>query len=120
MFFLLFFYSSLLTEKFKSDSRSDNAYKEQDETAGMSEIINKYLQDWVTGLKRDDVLSVSLLLHSMFVNDLGMPTRVSDGNTAGVLHVSDRIIREWRRHFFIMMGAFLIRYKEDTYERSVL
>ena len=98
--------SSLLTEEFEDDSNSDGVLQIEDEIEERADMTQTYIKEWVSSLKCDDVMSLSLLLHSLMANDLNVKSRTADELTGRVLNVSDRSVREWRSQFIKNDGCF--------------
>ena len=70
------------------------------------ELIHGHAKDWVNSLDRDDLMSLSLLLHYLIVNILGLQLTFAAKVIGDLVGKSERTVREWRGTFLCNDGSF--------------
>ena len=88
------------------DSQDDEEYTSPGETATEDELIHGHAKDWISSLDRDDVMSLSLVLHHLIVNILGLQLTFAAKVIGDLIGKSDRTVREWRGTFLCNDGSF--------------
>ena len=99
--------SALLDESGAYDSEEDDLYDPSlDDKCDMEAKIHYYAQEWIESLSKDDVVSLSIVLHSLLVFRLHFSLSDSAKLISELLGFSDRSIREWRSIFINNEGSF--------------
>ena len=81
------------------------------------DILEEFVQDWVTTLDRDDKKSLAMLLCFIFVNEFSF-TETRAAETAGkIINKNDKTIRRWRTDLIANNGTFSDS-KQGRYQRS--
>ena len=83
-------------------SRADSDAEDKD----VNKLIEEYAEDWVGGLDRDDLRSLSILLHYLLVCLLQMGITGASKLIADVSGKCERTVREWRATFVANRGTF--------------
>ena len=68
--------------------------------------MDEHIHNWGSTLSRDDLMSLSLLLHQMSVNEHGVLMTPASESIGKALNMSGRTIREWRASFLANDGCF--------------
>ena len=82
--------------------RADSGAEDKD----VNILIEEYAEDWVSGLDRDDLRSLSILLHYLLVCLLQMGITDASKLIAEVSVKCERTVREWRATFIANRGSF--------------
>ena len=83
----------------------------------MEANINQFVKEWVELLNRDDMMALSMFLHSFLVFRLQFSLCDSAKMICELLGYSDRTIREWRSIFINNEGSFPDS-EQGKYQRS--
>ena len=84
----------------------DEEYEPSIDTLSESELIYCHAKEWIDSLSRDDVMSLSLLLHHVIVKILGFQLTFAAKVIGDLINKSDRTVREWRATFLCNDGCF--------------
>ena len=84
----------------------DEEYEPCIEALSESELIHCHVKEWIDSLSRDDLMSLSLLLHHLIVNVLGFQLTFAAKVIGDLINKSDRTVREWRATFLCNDGCF--------------
>lgn len=110
--------SDLLDESGVYVSDDDESYDpDNDDKPDMEAVIHGFAQEWVESLNRDDVMALSMFLHSLLVFRLHLSLTDSAVMIGDLLGYSDRTVREWRSAFVNNNGSFPDS-DQGTYQRS--
>ena len=69
-------------------------------------LAQEFIQDWVSALSRDDLLSLSVTLDHVLVRMCGVKKTEAAGIIGKVIDKSERTVREWRSIFYENDGSF--------------
>lgn len=83
---------------------SDKLYSP--ESTFTTDSVREHVQSWISALDRDDLMSLSLLLHEVLVNEIGIQMTPASEVIGKVLNKSGRTVREWRAAFHDNDGCF--------------
>lgn len=72
----------------------------------VNELVEDYAKDWVNSLDRDDLRSLSILLHYLLVCLLQLGATDASRWIADVIGKCERTIRDWRASFIASKGSF--------------
>ena len=89
-----------------SHGDDDTPSSEDEETVDVEALIREHTEDWIENLHRDDLMSLSLVLHRLLVSDLKYPLTNAAVNIANIIERSERTVREWRTIFATNKGSF--------------
>jgi len=111
--------SDLLDESgvYVSDDDDESYDPDNDDKPDMEAVIHGFAQEWVESLNRDDVMALSMFLHSLLVFRLHLSLTDSAVMIGDLLGYSDRTVREWRSAFVNNNGSFPDS-DQGTYQRS--
>ena len=78
-----------------------------DETpVDVSDLVEEYTRDWIEGLDRDDLMSLSIALHHLLVTMLQLKKTDASKLIAELTGKGERTVREWRATFTTNNGSF--------------
>ena len=78
-----------------------------DETSvDISDLVEEYTRDWIDGLDRDDLMSLSIALHHLLVTMLQLKKIDASKLIAELTGKGERTVREWRATFTANNGSF--------------
>lgn len=77
-----------------------------DDEVDISELVEEYTRDWVDGLDRDDLMSLSIALYNLLVSKLQLKKTDASKFIAELIGKGERTIREWRATFTANKGSF--------------
>ena len=86
-----------------NNSSSDDADYDPNQSLITEEdtaIAKKYIEEWVSMLHRDDIMSLSLMLHHSFVNVCKMKKTTAAKEIGKLIGKSERTVREGRKSFY--------------------
>ena len=110
--------SGLLDESGVYVSDEDETYHPNDsDNLDMEAIIHGYAQEWVESLNRDNVMALSIFLHSFVVFRLHFSLTDCAVMIGELLGYSDRTVREWKSVFINNEGSFP-NSEQGNYQRS--
>ena len=69
-------------------------------------MSEEFIQEWVSVLSRDDLMSLSIVLNHLLVTELGFQLTEAAKTLSKVIEKSDRTVREWRGMFVANGGTF--------------
>ena len=76
------------------------------EVPDVNELIKDYAREWVNGLDRDDLRSLSVLMHYLLVCRLQIGATDASKCIVEVVGKCERTIRDWRATFIANQGSF--------------
>ena len=88
------------------ESENDNDFEPENEVLDDETMIHLHCNEWIDGLHRDDLMSLTIVLHYLLVNTLHFPMTSSSQLIAELIKKSDRTVREWRATFLANSGSF--------------
>ena len=102
-------HSERRNETENSDNSSDDAVFDPNDSLTAEEdvaIAAEHIEEWVSMLHRDDIMSLSLMLHHAFVNVCKMKKTKAAEEIGKLIGKSERTVREWRKSFYDNSGTF--------------
>ena len=69
-------------------------------------LAAQHVEEWVSVLSRDDLMSLSLTLHHVLVNIYGVTKRNAAEMIGNLIGKNERTVREWRKFFNDNGGSF--------------
>ena len=69
-------------------------------------LAAQHIEEWVSVLSRDDLMSLSLTLHHVLVNIYGVTKRNAAEMIGNLIGKNERTVREWRKSFNDNGGSF--------------
>ena len=69
-------------------------------------LTEQHIEEWVSVLPRDDLMSLSLTLHHVIVDIYGLKKTTAADTIAKVIGKGECTVREWRKAFYENDGSF--------------
>ena len=80
-------------------------------------MVERFCEDWISHLDRDDRVSLGLFLSFQLANHLKLGETKAAELASIMINKSDKTIREWRAHFFLNEGE-IPENTQGKYQRS--
>ena len=87
-------------------SSEDEDYEETAEKLDEDTAIHLHAVDWVNALEKDDIMSLTLLLHDLLVTRMHLNATDAAKLIGEMVMKSDRTVREWRTMFLANDNEF--------------
>ena len=88
------------------ESENDDDFEPESEVLDDETMIHLYSTEWINDLHRDDLMSLTIVLHHLLVTTLQFPMTRASQIIADLVGKSDRTVREWRATFLANSGSF--------------
>ena len=98
--------SMMLRDDMEYNSEEDQEYDPDTEEFNEETAVDCYSNEWIESLGRDDVISLTILLHKLLVHSLQMGVTESSKIISELVNYSDQTIQEWRSIFVSSEGMF--------------
>ena len=92
-----------------TSSESDDPAFEPNESLDAEQekaLTEQHIQEWVSVLPRDDLMSLSLTLHHLLTNVYGVKKTDAAESIGQLIGKNERTVREWRKTFCDNAGSF--------------
>ena len=88
------------------ESEKDDDFEPENEELDVETMIHLYSNEWIDDLHRDDLMSLTIVLHHLLVTTLHFPLTRASQVIAELIGKSDRTVRDWRATFLGNSGSF--------------
>ena len=88
------------------ESENDDDFQPENEVLDDETMIHLYCSEWIDDLHRDDLMSLTIVLHHLLVTTLHFPLTRAAQLIAELIGKSDRTVRDWRATFLANSGSF--------------
>ena len=77
------------------ESENDDNFEPENEVLDDEAMIHPYCSEWIDDLHRDDLMSLTIVLHHLLVTTLHFPLTRASQLIAELVRKSDRTVRDW-------------------------
>ena len=102
------------------ESEEDVTYDPNTDQLDEEQAIHVHAKEWVQCLHRDDVMSLTLLLHHLLVSRMHIQVSNASKLNGEMVEKSDRTVREWKATFLTNGNSFPDTLQGKYQRRGVL